>query len=267
MVKKVRLDQLLVERGLAESRERAQRLVLAGVVLIGEQVVDKPGRAVDAAAPIRIKIDPCPYVSRGGLKLEGALRAFGLIELAGKVALDVGASTGGFSDCLLAHGVERIYAVDTGRGQLHEKLRQDPRVISREQANARELSLEWVGGRKVDLIVIDVSFISLRLILPPLEGVLAEGGWVLALVKPQFEAGRGQVGKGGVVREDGVRLEVLRSLAAFAGEHDWRVRGAHRAEPPGPAGNREYFLWLDRHREKPDFQAVDTLILDCLRGA
>ena len=198
---RIRLDQLLVERGLAESRERAQRLIRAGLVIVGEQRVDKPGTRVPDDAPLRLKGDWCPYVSRGGMKLAGALVRFGLTDLTGRVALDVGASTGGFTDCLLQHGAARVWAVDTGRGQLHERLRQDPRVRLREQANARELTPDWLDGERVDCIAVYVSFISLRLILPRLAAVLAPDGWVLALVKTQFEAGPQDVGRGGVVRD------------------------------------------------------------------
>jgi 23S rRNA (cytidine1920-2'-O)/16S rRNA (cytidine1409-2'-O)-methyltransferase len=243
---KTRLDQLLVERGLAESRERAQRLIRAGVVLVNEHLSDKPGVKIDAEAPIRIKGEVCPYVSRGGLKLEGALKAFGLEELPGIKGLDVGASTGGFTDCLLQRGAAHVWAVDTGRGQLHMKLRQDPRVTLREQANARFLTPDWVDGEAVDLIVIDVSFISLRLVLPPLAGLLAPGGSVVALVKPQFEAGPADVGAGGVVRERRVHRRVLEEMVAFVRENGWRVLGLCISPLPGPAGNREFFLWLDR---------------------
>ena len=248
---KLRLDQLLVDRGLAESRERAQRLIRAGLVVVGEQRIDKPGRMVATDAPIRLKGGDCPYVSRGGLKLEGALRRFGLTDLAGTVALDVGASTGGFSDCLLQHGASFVWAVDTGRGQLHERLRQDPRVRLREQSNARELTPAWLDNNQVALVVIDVSFIPLRLVLPPLAAILAPAGSMLALVKPQFEAGRGDVGSGGVVRSPPVHRRVLREVIAFAGGDGWRILGLMTASPPGPAGNREFFLWLDRASARP----------------
>jgi len=200
-------------------------------------------------APVRIKGELCPYVSRGGLKLAGALERFGLTELAGRCALDVGASTGGFTDCLLRHGARRVWAIDTGRGQLHTSLRQDPRVTLREQANARHLTPDWLDGQTVDLIVIDVSFISLRLILPLLTEVLAAGGTVVALVKPQFEAGRREVGKGGVVRERGVHRRVLTEVARFALESGWRVLGLCPSPLLGPAGNREFFLHLAARRD------------------
>jgi 23S rRNA (cytidine1920-2'-O)/16S rRNA (cytidine1409-2'-O)-methyltransferase len=257
---KTRLDQLLVERGLAESRERAQRLIRAGLVLVNEHLSDKPGVKVDDSAMVRIKGEICPYVSRGGLKLEGALKAFGLEELQGIKGLDVGASTGGFTDCLLQHGAVHVWAVDTGRGQLHMKLRQDPRVTLREQANARFLSNEWTDGEAMDLVVIDVSFISLRLVLPPLAGVLAPEGAVVALVKPQFEAGPADVGQGGVVRDRKVHRRVLDEIIAFALQSEWRVLGLSLSQLPGPAGNREFFLWLDRAGQRPQLSAEEIQI-------
>lgn len=247
---KIRLDQLLVDRGLAESRERAQGLIRAGLVVVGEHRVDKPGQRVEETAEVRLKGELCPYVSRGGLKLAGALERFGLTELAGVEALDIGASTGGFTDCLLQHGAGHVWAVDTGRGQLHMKLRQDPRVTLREQANARFLAPEWVGGRPVGLVVIDVSFISLRLILPPLAPILPPGGTVVALVKPQFEAGPHDVGRGGVVRERKVHRRVLEEMVNFVLAGGWQVLGVYLSPLPGPAGNREFFLWLGREEAR-----------------
>lgn len=252
---KLRLDQALVDLGLAPSRERAQALIRAGLVVVGEHRVDKPGHKVESDATIRIKGELSPYVSRGGLKLQSALDQFNLTDFSNKTALDVGASTGGFSDCLLQRGVSHVWAVDTGRGQLHEKLRQDERVTLREQANARELTIDWVGGGPVDVVVIDVSFISLRLVFPPLASILAANGWLLALVKPQFEAGRDQVGKGGVVRDPAVHRRVLADFAEFARATGWRILGICRAEPPGPAGNREFFFWLDRGSDRPPLSA------------
>lgn len=257
---KLRLDQALVDLGLAPSRERAQALIRAGLVVVCDHRIDKPGHKVESAAPIRVKGEVCPYVSRGGLKLQSALDRFGIKDVNGVTALDVGASTGGFTDCLLQHGAAKVWAVDTGRGQLHEKLRQDERVTLREQANARELTIDWVGGRPVDLVVIDVSFISLRLVIPPLASILNPNGWVLALVKPQFEAGRDQVGKGGVVRDPAVHRRVLADFAEFARSTNWRILGICRAEPPGPAGNREFFFWLDRGSNLPPL-AVEAIAM------
>jgi 23S rRNA (cytidine1920-2'-O)/16S rRNA (cytidine1409-2'-O)-methyltransferase len=196
-----RLDLLMVERGLAESRTRAQALVMAGAVVVGEARVDKPGTQVDPGAAIRIKEDAAPqrYVSRGALKLEKALEVFP-IDPRGKACADLGASTGGFTDLLLQRGAARVYAVDVGYGQLHPRLRGDPRVVVRERENARALTAAALG-QTVDLVVGDLSFISLRLILPAVKALLRPGGQAALLVKPQFEVGKGEVGKGGVVRE------------------------------------------------------------------
>jgi len=191
----VRLDRLLVDLGLAPSRERAQRLILAGDVLVGDRPATKPGALVAADAVLRLRKAPSAYVSRGGEKLAGALDAFGL-DVAGQVALDVGASTGGFTDCLLRRGARRVFALDVGYGQLAWTLRQDTRVTVLERTNARRLEASMLAAAP-DLATVDVSFISLALVLPPVAGVLRPGGSVVALVKPQFEAGRGQVGKGG----------------------------------------------------------------------
>ncbi|MCR4391370.1 MAG: TlyA family RNA methyltransferase [Candidatus Acetothermia bacterium] len=238
---KERLDVLLVERGLATSRAQAQALIRAGQVRVDGQVVDKPSAA--AAGDVVLEVSAPPrYASRGGEKLAAALLAFG-VDPAGKVCLDVGASTGGFTDCLLQHGAARVYAVDVGRGQLDWKLRNDPRVVVREGLNARYLRPEDIGA-PVDLATVDVSFISLRLILPPLRGIVKPQGDVVALVKPQFEAGRGSV-RGGVVRDPAVHREVLIGIAAFAREElGWSVRGATPSPLLGPAGNREFFLHL-----------------------
>ncbi|MCW5892356.1 MAG: TlyA family RNA methyltransferase [bacterium] len=238
----VRLDRLLVERGLAPSRERAQRLILAGAVLVDERPADKPGTVVAADAALRLRAEASPWVSRGGEKLVGALDAFG-VEPTGLDCLDVGASTGGFTDCLLQRGARRVVAVDVGYGQLAWRLRQDPRVTVLERMNARGLRREQVPIAPA-LVVIDVSFISLTLILPAVAAVAAPGAVVLALVKPQFEAGRGQVGKGGVVRDDAVRAEAVARVRAAAVALGFTVRGEADSVLPGPKGNREVFLHL-----------------------
>ncbi|HIP99180.1 TPA: TlyA family RNA methyltransferase [Candidatus Bipolaricaulota bacterium] len=238
---KLRLDQLLVARGLAESRAKAQALIRAGQVLVDGQLRDKPGSLVREDAEVFLKEKP-RYVSRGGDKLAAALEAFG-IDPKGKVCLDIGASTGGFTDCLLQHGARKAYAVDVGRGQLHWKLRTDPRVVVREGLNARYLSVEDIG-EPVDLVTIDVSFISLRLVLPPLKGIVKRDGDVIALVKPQFEAGRGQVGRGGVVRDPRVHREVLQGIAEFVEELGCSVAGAIRSPLRGPAGNVEFLFHI-----------------------
>ena len=207
---KIRLDCLLVERGLAESREQAQALILAGAVLVGDRPADKAGSPVPADAEIRIRGEENPYVSRGGLKLRGALDTFG-ISVRGLVALDVGASTGGFTDCLLQAGAAKVYAVDVGYGQLAWKLREDPRVVCIERTNIRH----YDGGGitdGIDIAVIDASFISLRLVIPPVLRLIKDGAIVLALVKPQFEVGKGEVGKRGVVRDPALHERVLAEM-------------------------------------------------------
>jgi 23S rRNA (cytidine1920-2'-O)/16S rRNA (cytidine1409-2'-O)-methyltransferase len=239
---KKRLDVLLVERGLAESRTQAQALVLAGRV----EGYDKPGMQVEETADLAVRAPP-PYVSRGGQKLAHALEAFG-IDPAGRDCLDVGASTGGFTDVLLQRGAARVAAVDVGYGQLHERLRGDSRVTVLERTNVRHLEqLPF----EPDLIVCDVSFISVRLALPPAVA-LARPGWeAVVLVKPQFEAGRAEVGKGGVVRDEGVRRRVVREIAEAALAWGGQTAAAVDSGLPGPKGNREVFLHLV-HREHPE---------------
>ncbi len=243
-MKKTRIDLLLVERGLAESRTKAQALVMAGAVVVGEARVDKPGALVDPAAPIRLKEDAAPqkYVSRGALKLEKALEVFP-VDPRGLACADLGASTGGFTDLLLQRGAARVYAVDVGYGQLHPKLRGDPRVVGRERENARALTAEALGER-VDLVTGDLSFISLRLILPAVKAILRPGGHALLLVKPQFEVGKGEVGKGGVVRDEAKRRAALETVAAAAQELGFEVLGHAESPIEGPAGNREWLLGL-----------------------
>ena len=240
----VRLDRLLVDLGLAPSRERAQRLILAGEVLVGDRPATKPGTMVAADAPLRIRRPPSDYVSRGGEKLAGALDAFGL-EVAGQVALDVGASTGGFTDCLLRRGARRVFALDVGYGQLAWTLRQDARVTVLERANARRLEAGMLAEAP-DLATVDVSFISLALVLPAVAAVLRPRGSVVALVKPQFEAGRRQVGKGGVVRDPAVRAAAVARVRDDAQALGLTVHGESASVLPGPKGNREVFLWLAR---------------------
>jgi len=252
---KRRLDILVVERGLAESRERARRLILAGQVFVGDVAADKPGALVAANAAIRVKAGP-KHVSRGGFKLEAALDAFGL-DVSDKIALDVGASTGGFTDCLLQRGAARVYAVDVGYGQLDWRLRRDPRVVVMERTNIR-----YLGSlpEPVDLATIDVSFISLKLVLPVVWKLLKPDGNVVALVKPQFEAGRDRVGKKGVVRDPGVHRAVLEDIASWAIEQGWCVRGLTRSPLKGPEGNVEFFVYLARQGENVDVaQAMDTV--------
>jgi 23S rRNA (cytidine1920-2'-O)/16S rRNA (cytidine1409-2'-O)-methyltransferase len=240
---KQRLDLLLVERGLVESREQARRLIMAGEVLVDEQVSDKPGRAVPLDAVVRLR-QPLPYVSRGGQKLAAALAAFDL-DVTGLVAVDVGASTGGFTDCLLQHGAARVYAVDVGYGQLAWKLRSDPRVVPLERTNIRYLE-SLPDGALADLAVIDASFISLALVLPPTLRLLVPNGQVVALIKPQFEAGKDDVGKGGVVRDERVHRRVLEETVALATGLGVGVAGLIPSPLLGPAGNVEFLIHLRR---------------------
>lgn len=255
---KQRLDVLLVDCGLVESREKARALIMAGDVLVGDTVADKPGRlvAVDAAVRLRERAT-MPYVSRGGLKLEAALDAFGL-DPTDMVAVDVGASTGGFTDCLLQRGAAQVFAIDVGYGQLAWKLRQDPRVTSIERTNVRNLR-SLPDGVLADLAVIDVSFIGLELVLPAVARLLRPAGSALTLIKPQFEAGRGQVGKGGVVKDPAVHRQVLLRVLGWAGGNGWRVLGLIRSPITGPKGNVEFLCWLARGRSD-EAVAVDGLV-------
>ena len=237
-MKKQRLDQLVVERGLADSRERAQRLILAGLIRVGGQVATKPGHDYPPDAVVEREAEE-RFVSRGGHKLEGAFEAFGL-DVAGKRCLDVGASTGGFTDCLLQHGAAVVVAVDVGHAQLHPKMLNDPRVVSIEGFNARYMTAADLPWRP-EVAVTDVSFISLTLILPPMNEVLLPGGVLVALIKPQFEAGREQVGHGGVVRDPAVHEEVKAKICNFARDV-LRLEQVGLATSPltGPAGNVEF---------------------------
>jgi 23S rRNA (cytidine1920-2'-O)/16S rRNA (cytidine1409-2'-O)-methyltransferase len=230
-----------VSEGLAESRTRAQALILAGKVLVDDGVVDKAGTPIKPEQRVRLRGAPGRFVSRGGDKLAGALEDLA-VDAAGWHCLDVGASTGGFTDCLLQHGAATVVAVDVGYGQLHPKLRSDSRVRVHERTNARELGPEHVD-HVIDLVVVDASFISLRLLLPPVAGVAPQAR-VLALVKPQFEVGRERVGKGGVVRDDADRLAAAQQVAGSAAELGYAVRGQVDSRVAGPKGNREIFLYL-----------------------
>lgn len=235
---KKRLDVLLHERGLSESRQRAQADIMGGWVYVDGQQVLKAGTAVPEEASIEVRGQAIPYVSRGGLKLAKAIEVFGL-DLTGMICADIGASTGGFSDCMLQHGASKVYAVDTGYGKLAWKLRTDERIVPLERTNARYLTHEQIP-EELDLASVDVSFISLRLILPALRGVLGPNGQVVCLVKPQFEAGRDKVGKKGVVRDPKVHLEVLEHFLVHADEADFSVKDITFSPIRGPEGNIEY---------------------------
>ena len=241
---KQRLDLAVLNRGLAASRQRARALIMSGKILVNRKLIDKPGVPVADQDEILLKGDDHPFVSRGGLKLEAALRAFEVV-VADKVCLDVGASTGGFTDCLLQHGACKVYAVDVGYGQLAWKLRQDPRVAVLERTNVRHLPFEIVG-EPVDLITIDVSFISLRIVVPAVLQFMKANAAVLALIKPQFEVGKGQVGKGGVVRDPSLHQQVLDELTAFFSRMPLSVSGLMDSPLLGPKGNKEYFIFLQR---------------------
>ena len=241
---KKRLDVLLTERGLQESLQRAQAVIMSGEVFVNGQRVDKPGTAVAEDAQIEIRGGTLAYVSRGGLKLEKAMATFP-IDLHGAVCADIGASTGGFTDCMLQNGAEKVYAVDVGYGQLAWKLRSDPRVVCLERTNARYLTHEQVPD-ELDFASVDVSFISLKLILPPLNGLLKDGGHAACLVKPQFEAGREKVGKKGVVRDPDVHLEVLEHFLDHAKECGFTVLGLTYSPIRGPEGNIEYLGYLEK---------------------
>jgi len=240
MAKRVRADLELVEQGLAPSREKARALILAGEVLAGDRPIDKAGDLVDAGAELRLRSAPMPYVSRGGIKLAHALDTFG-VDVRGAVALDVGASTGGFTDCLLQRGARRVAAVDVAYGQIDVRLREDPRVTVIERLNGRDLRPSDLPFAPA-LATVDVSFISLTKILPAVAGCLAPGGEALAMVKPQFELGRKRVGRG-VVRDGGDRREAIHAVAAAAAGTGMPVRGVVSSGLPGPKGNRETFLW------------------------
>ncbi len=241
MAAKQRLDTLLVERGLASSRGEAQALIMAGRVFRGEQRLDKSGTSVPTDTPLEVRGRPHPWVSRGGVKLIGALDHFGL-DPTGRIALDVGASTGGFTDVLLTRGAAKVYAVDVGRGQLAWKLREDPRVVVLEAVNARYLGPDEVP-EPVAAVVCDASFIGLETILPAPLALAEPGAWLVALIKPQFEAGRENVGKGGVVRDPAVRREVCDRIGAWLDARPgWRVLGLVESPITGADGNVEYFI-------------------------
>lgn len=253
---KGRIDRVLVERGLVESREKAARLILAGEVLVDGQRVDKAGALVPATADIEVR-GRSPFVSRGGEKLVDALDHF-RVDPRGRVCVDVGASSGGFTDCLLQRGALRVHAVDVGTAQLDQKLRRDPRVVVMERTNARTLDPRLFEERP-SLAVVDVAFISLEKVLPAVFGVLTPRGEVLALVKPQFEVGRQAVGKGGVVRDPVLHRAVITRLARYAVLRGWHVFGVSASPLRGPKGNREFFLHLANHgRTVADLESMIT---------
>ena len=254
---KERLDVLLVRNGFFSSREKAKATIMAGCVYVDGQKEDKAGMKYDTDSRIEVRGHALRYVSRGGLKLEKAVSQFGL-DLAGKVCMDIGASTGGFTDCMLQSGAVKVYSIDVGHGQLDWKLRNDPRVVCMERFNARELSPEDLP-QVPDFASIDVSFISLRLILGPVWNVLSEGGSVAALIKPQFEAGRDKVGRKGVVRDPAVHEEVIRNVLGYARETGFSCAGLTFSPITGPEGNIEYLAFLKKGAQQTALPDPETI--------
>ena len=246
---KIRLDQYLCQNGLAQSRERAKALIMAGIVYVGEEKSDKPGNMVDENAHVEVRGHDIRYVSRGGLKLEKAMQVFPLTP-EGKVCMDIGASTGGFTDCMLQNGAVKVFAIDVGRGQLDWKLRQDPRVVCMEKTNIRYVTPEDIG-EPVDFSSIDVSFISLTKVLEPIRDYLTEDGEIVALIKPQFEAGREKVGKKGVVREKSTHHEVIEKVTSYAASIGFDILEIEFSPIKGPEGNIEYLVHLKKTQELP----------------
>ena len=244
---KERLDVLLVNKGFFSSRERAKTAIMAGGVYVNGGISDKAGTKIDEEAEITVKNDQCPYVGRGGYKLAKAIGTFGL-DLAAKTAMDIGASTGGFTDCMLQNGASKVYSVDVGYGQLDWKLRNDPRVVNMEKVNVRYLEPDTIPDR-MDFVSIDVSFISLKLIFPVVRELLKKGGELVCLIKPQFEAGREKVGKNGVVRDPATHREVLHNAMGYAAANGFAVRGLDFSPVKGPEGNIEYLMFVQKSEE------------------
>ncbi|WP_405757717.1 TlyA family RNA methyltransferase [Anaerovibrio slackiae] len=261
---KERLDALLVKRNLVQSRERAKTTIMAGLVLVDGQKVDKAGTMVKPEAEIRVLGNTLPYVSRGGLKLEKAIREFG-VSLQGKVAADIGASTGGFTDCMLQNGAVKVFAIDVGYGQLAWSLRTDERVVNMERTNVRNVTPEQLG-QPVDLASIDVAFISLEKVLPAVREMLQPEGEIVALIKPQFEAGREKVGKKGVVREPSVHEEVIFRVLALARQMELTPKALTYSPVKGPEGNIEYLVWLAKGASATD-DVPDELVVSVVSQA
>lgn len=258
MKHKERLDVLLVSLGLAESRAKAQATIMAGEVYVNGQKADKSGMEVDITSNIEVRGSACPYVSRGGLKLEKALKNFG-VDPTGYVCSDSGASTGGFTDCLIQQGASKVFAIDVGYGQLAWKIRNDPRVVVMERTNIRYVTLEDLG-EPLDLSVIDVSFISLGLVLPVVKTLLKPTGQVLCLIKPQFEAGKDKVGKKGVVRDPAVHEEVLQNFISLAKSLDFTIRNLTFSPVKGPEGNIEFLAHLSMQPGEDSYLAPGDLV-------
>jgi 23S rRNA (cytidine1920-2'-O)/16S rRNA (cytidine1409-2'-O)-methyltransferase len=244
LVRKERFDKLLVEKGIVQSRERARAFIMEGRVAVDGRILDKPGTRVAVDAQLQLREEDQTYVSRGGKKLEGALEAFG-IDPRGMVVIDVGASTGGFTDCVLQKGARKVYAVDVGYGQLAWKLQKNPRVVNLERRNIRYLKREEIQDR-ADLILVDTSFISIEKFLPHLLGFLKEGGDLVSLIKPQFEVGKGEVGKGGVVRDPALHQKVIERISQFSQRLGLKVLPVVESPLLGPKGNKEFFIHLKK---------------------
>ncbi|WP_312693586.1 TlyA family RNA methyltransferase [Caproiciproducens sp.] len=258
MIEKKRLDCLLFDRGLAESREKAKAMIMMGNIYVDNQKSDKPGTMLPIDIKVEIRGETMPYVSRGGLKLEKAMSVFP-IQLKDKITMDIGASTGGFTDCMLQNGAKKVYSVDVGYGQLAWKLRTDPRVVNLERTNIRYITREQVPD-DVDFFSVDVSFISLCLVLPVARNFMAENAQAVCLIKPQFEAGREKVGKKGVVRDKAVHIEVIEKIANFVLQHGFSVLGLTFSPVKGPEGNIEYLIYLQKS-EQPVSASMDVKAL------
>lgn len=255
-MKKERLDVLLVNKGLFESREKARSSIMAGVVFVAGNKEDKPGLKVDIESEIVIKENVHPYVSRGGLKLEKAIKVFD-IDLKGKTAMDIGASTGGFTDCMLKNGAAKVFAVDVGYGQLAWELRNDERVVCMERTNIRYVEREQIGTL-VDFASVDVSFISLKKVIPVAIKLMTDEGELMCLIKPQFEAGRDKVGKHGVVRDSKVHEDVIKDIIAFVLETGLKVKGLDFSPIKGPEGNIEYLIYLSKKEGSIDLENLHS---------
>ena len=262
---KKRADIVLFEKGLVESRERGKRVIMEGNVYIGTLRVDKAGEKVDESAEIYIKNNPIKYASRGGLKLEKAIETFN-IDLNNMLTMDIGASTGGFTDCMLQNGARKVYAVDVGYGQLDWRLRKDDRVVVMERTNIRNVKAEDIG-EKIDFISIDVSFISLKLVLPVAMDLLKEDGELLALVKPQFEAGKDKVGKKGIIRDKKVHEEVLNTVISFSKEVGFKIKGISYSPVTGAKGNIEFLIYLTKSIAHVDHNEEENFIEDLVNKA
>lgn len=261
-MKKIRIDVLITDKGFFDSREKAKRAIMAGIVMINGQMVDKPGTDVPEDAEISIKENPNKYVSRGGLKLEKAMQNYD-IHLDGKVCMDIGASTGGFTDCMLKSGATKVFSVDVGYGQLDYSLRSHPQVVNMERTNIRNVTLEQIGT-PVDFVSIDVSFISLKLVLPVAIQLMADSSEIVFLIKPQFEAGREQVKKHGVVREEKVHVQVLKSITSFAEDLGFVLKELTFSPIKGPKGNIEFLCYAQKTQAKTEVPSKFSVDIEAL---